>query len=97
MKNNVALAVVVAALLVGGILIGASVSGHMMYNPSYYSFQDSGYGEHHREMLDLHKQYFNNEIGYEEFAGMMEKEMLEDGMPCFGGYGMMGPSMMGWR
>jgi hypothetical protein len=50
---------------------------------------------HYKEMLDLHKQYYNDEITFDEFYEKMESEEFdEDDMPCHSGFGMM--SMM-WR
>ncbi len=82
-RNIVIFAGIVAALFISASLIASTVLAHMYDDQTGY--EDSDFRGHHKEMLDLHKQYFNNEISYDEFADMMEKEMLEDGMPCFGG------------
>jgi hypothetical protein len=83
MNNKIYLAM--AVLLVATLSIGL-VSAHQ-----YNSNQDES-KEHYREMLDLHRQYFNNEITFEEFYAEMDNEMIEHWkeMPCHGGYGMMG-------
>lgn len=95
-KNLIAVIGVIGALLLGAGLIGQAVSAH---GYGSYDLQDSGFRDSYDEMLDIHKQYFNNEISSDEFWEKMNDESLYAGMPChgYGGFGMMGPSMMGWR
>jgi hypothetical protein len=99
-RNLVVFAGIVVALFAGAGLISAAVSAHMS-DGGYYQFnsQDPEFSEHYREMLELHKQFSNNEISLEEFEEkMFSEEFHEDGFGCHGGFGMMGPyMMMGWR
>jgi len=85
METKIAV-VSVTAVLLAAVFIGASVSAHMMQIPAYYNdAQGYAYGDHYREMLEIHSQYYNNEISYEEFVDLMGNEMLEGDMPCQNG------------
>lgn len=83
----------VLLLAVSIIAYAGIVSGHQPYEDLE---EGSDYGMHHTEMLELHRQYFSNEITLDEFHERMEMEMNESGkyqsrgMPCYGGFGMMG-------
>ena len=97
---------IVAGLLAAvAALAGAAYAGiaSAMYYGPYYTMMgyygtpdaDSDFSQHYMDMLDIHEQYLNGEISYEQFLEMMNEEH-EEAMPygC-GGYGMMGYRMMG--
>jgi hypothetical protein len=71
-----------------------------MFDGRYYRFntQDPEFREHLMDMQELQKQYFNNEISFEEFEQRMSSEEFhQEDFGCHGALGMMGPYMMGWR
>ena len=93
-KNTVMFVGMISSLFVGAFLIASFVSAHM-YDEEF-GLEDSDLSEHYRDMMELHKQYFNSEISYEEFVGMMEDLEVPYDHPCSAGIGMMGHGMMGW-
>lgn len=81
--NRIAVAAVVMIIAVS---YAGLVSAHQSDVTDDMEFEDQ-----YKEMLDLHKQYFNDKITFEELHEKMEDtEFYEDEMPCHGGYGMMG-------
>lgn len=83
-------AIVVALVIVVSL---ARITSAHQYNEGNEGFE---FREHYSEMLDLHKQYFNNEISFEELWESMENDEFHyEYMPCHQGYGMMGYHMMG--
>jgi hypothetical protein len=97
-RNVLLVAGIISALLIGAGVISAAVSAHMFDGGYYqYNIQDPEFQDHYREMLELHKQYFNGEISFEEFEQQMfSGEFHGEGFGCHGGFGMMGLHMMGW-
>lgn len=63
----------VSMVLVGGLLIGV-----ISAQPSWE--------DHFREMSELHEQYGDGQITYEQFVDGMNEEMRETDMPCRMGY-----------
>ncbi len=93
MSGKLIMALFVAIVAASVIAVSLTASA----NPNYEESKSFEFEDHHREMLDLHKQYFNNEISFEEFNEEMNGEMTEhyEDMPCNEGSGMAGYNMMG--
>jgi hypothetical protein len=90
----------VMALFVAIVLTSVIAVSFARIAYAHSDYEESGISrseDHYREMLDLHKQYFNNEISFEEFNEEMNGEMTEhyEDMPCNEGSGMEGYNMMG--
>lgn len=82
----------VVALIALALSYVGIVSAHQGNDNGIYPYHSMQY----QEMLDLHKQYFNDEITSREFFEKMENSDYHDEVnSCHGGYGMMGYPMMG--
>ncbi|MBN2330588.1 MAG: hypothetical protein JXC85_02130 [Candidatus Aenigmarchaeota archaeon] len=70
---------VAAALLLLAIFFAGIASAHQAYS---YASMMGRYDEHYMNMSELHRQYMDGELTFQEFHA--------DGMHCGDGYGMMG-------
>ena len=62
---------------------------------AHSSYEDDLLKDHYKEIFDLQKQYFNDEITFNEFWQSIEgKAFHDEDMPCHSGFGMMGFPMI---